>query len=329
LPERGGLSAAAGTLPASTAHLQIEYGAVSFRGPVSYRYRLTGLDDTWSAPTTERAVTYARLAPGAYRFEVRATGAAGLDSPEAATLEFRILAPVWRRSWFIAAAAFVTIGIGLALHRLRVRQLLALERIRQQVATDLHDDIGSGLSQIAVLSEVASRRVPPGSAPAMHEIAGLARAMRESMGEIVWAIDPRRDRLADLVRRMRHAAFNLLEAADVRVEFVAPDEDVIGKMALGPASRRHVLLAFKEVMTNIARHAHATQVRVDITVGKGTLSMTVADDGLGFDPKADHQGHGLASLKARAAALAGTLDIASSAGRGTTVRFVVPLSGRM
>src|SRR5687768_11718633 len=112
---------------------------------------LKGIDSDWSMPTEERAVNYARLAPGSYQFLVQAIDRDGRESSEPAVFEFQILPPVWQRWWFIALVAAGLVSAGFALHRFRIRQIFAMERIRRQIATDLHDDVGSGLAQIAIL----------------------------------------------------------------------------------------------------------------------------------------------------------------------------------
>lgn len=178
--------------------------------PVRYQFKLEGADGDWGEPTEQRSVTYPRLAPGSYTFLVRAA-VPGEPPGAPASISFTVLPPVWMRWWFVLLAGSAAAGLLLAAHRYRVRQLLALERVRRQIAIDLHDDIGSGLSQVAILSEVA-RRDPAGLAGHLGRVEGLARSMRESMADIVWAIDPRRDSLSDLLQRMRQVAFNTAEA---------------------------------------------------------------------------------------------------------------------
>jgi signal transduction histidine kinase len=202
-----------------------------------------------------------------------------------------------------------------------------MERVRRQIATDLHDDVGSGLAQIAVLSEVARRDAPPGAGDRMAAVAGLARTVRESMGDIVWAVDPRRDRLLDVVRRMRQTAFDLAEADGIRVDFVLPDEGEIESLVLPPDHKRQVYLVFKESMTNVVRHAGARNVRVTLEAGRTLLTLMIEDDGRGFDPEASHAGLGVASLRRRADQLRGRLEIVSAPGRGVKVRLEVPLGG--
>ncbi len=327
LPETGTTQVRQFDVQASRNNLLIEYVSPRFQGTAtpSYQYRLDNVDRDWSAATDQRVVNYARLAPGSYRFRVRSIDREDTAGVQEATLAFRILPPIWLRGWFIALAASLLLGSALAFHRMRVRQAVAMERIRRQVATDLHDDVGSGLSQVAILSEVLKRRVPgEEDVHSLSEIATLARAMRASMSDIVWAVDPEKDRLADLVQRMRKVASNALEAAGVSVEFRAPDR-AIDRIALAPDRRRHVLLIFQELVANIARHACATRVVVDMIVSNNTLTLRVADDGCGFDLSADHAGHGLGSLDRRARELGGRLKIDSRPNTGTTVEVFVPL----
>src|SRR5262249_27546465 len=128
--------------------VQIDFFGLSFSpGEVlRYRYRLEGADLDWSALTEQRTINYANLSPGTYRFQVQTVDTDGNSSPSAATVSFTVLAPLWRRSWFLALAALSTGMIGLAFYRYRVARLLELERVRTRIATDLHDDVGSGLS---------------------------------------------------------------------------------------------------------------------------------------------------------------------------------------
>jgi signal transduction histidine kinase len=327
LPERGAQRLPEMTLPASQNNLRIEYVGLSFRGEraLTYQYKLEGVDEDWNPPRDERSVNYARLSPGSYRFLVRAVHQEGGVSPEPAAFAFRILPPIWQRWWFVALIMGVLTSLAYALHRFRLRQVVAMERIRQQIATDLHDDVGSGLSQVAILSEVAKREASSAGAEMLTEVAELARAMRDSMSDIVWAVDPRKDRLADLVQRMRQVTFNLLEADRRRVEFLAPDEREMERIGLAPDRRRHLLLIFKEAITNIARHAQANQVRVEIELEAGALRLTIRDNGSGFDPQAQYDGHGLQSLRQRAEELKAHLEIESAPGHGTIIQVIVPI----
>jgi ligand-binding sensor domain-containing protein/signal transduction histidine kinase len=330
ISETGEKVAPTTTLAASRDNVRIEFVGLSFRDErdLAYQYELEGADPDWSAPSPQRSVQYAHLAPGGYRFLVRAVQASGVVSVEPASFAFRILRPAWQSPWFLAAALAAAGAIAYGLHRSRVRRILALEGIRTQIATDIHDDMGSGLTQIAILTEVAKRDSPPAAQGHLDEVGRLARAMRDSMSDIVWAVDPRRDRFADLVHRMRQAAFNLLGAEGLQVEFRAPEDGAIEDVGLAPDRRRHLLLVLKESLSNVARHARASRVEVEIRLASGKLFLSIVDDGRGFDPGAASAGHGLSSLRGRAAKLSGTIRIQSAPGSGTRIELDVPLGGR-
>jgi signal transduction histidine kinase len=132
------------------------------------------------------------------------------------------------------------------LYHLRYR--LALERVRAGLAADLHDDLGSGLAEIAILTEVANQR---GSAPGLDLIARRARELRQTMSDIVWAVDPSGDTLQSLIERWRQAAFALL--GEDHLEFVAPKTTMSAHVTLTSSQRRDLLLLFKEIVTNAAR----------------------------------------------------------------------------
>jgi ligand-binding sensor domain-containing protein len=140
--------------------LRIEFVGLGFEPGerLRYQYRLEGADRDWSPPGEQRAITYASLRPGSYTFQVRALNVEGAVSPQPASVTFTVLAPVWQRWWFLSAAGIAASLLIYALYRYRLAQLLAVERIRTRIAIDLHDDIGSSLSQVAILSEVVRRR---------------------------------------------------------------------------------------------------------------------------------------------------------------------------
>jgi signal transduction histidine kinase/ligand-binding sensor domain-containing protein len=291
-----------------------------------YQYRLEGAGETWSRPSVERTVTFANLAPGSYRFLVRAVNAEGVASPEPAVVVMTIAAPLWRRWWFVLSALALA---GLALYvayKRRVARLLEIERIRTRIATDLHDDIGANLTRIAVLSEVASYRRGTDGDGSLASIARISRESVTSMSDIVWAINPKRDTFRDLVRRMRQLADEALATQGIEVSFTAPDSD--GDLRLGHELRRQVYLVYKEAVNNAARHAECERVAIEIALDHGRVSLTISDDGRGFDPTEESDGNGLANMRKRAGAVGARLDVRSTPGEGTTVTFEMPLRDR-
>jgi ligand-binding sensor domain-containing protein/two-component sensor histidine kinase len=313
------------------ANLQVDFFSLSFAPAerIRYQHKLEGADEGWSTPAGERTVTYANLAPGTYRFLVRAVNADGVLSREPAVISFRISPPFWSRWWFILSATLL-FGAGVyGVARARFLRKLELERVRTRIASDLHDDIGASLVRIAMLSEVAKRQdggVRPASARRLTQIADEARTLVDSMSDIVWAIDPRRDDFLSVVERVRSFAADTLGEAGVRWQMSAAPQ--LAGQRLTPEQRRALYLIFKEAINNIARHAACHQASCRITFEHATLVALVEDDGRGLPSERDDNGRGgrgLPSMKARAAALGGQLEIESRTTGGTCLRLTLPL----
>ena len=330
LAETGIVTAPGLSLPASRNNILIEYLGLDFHGErtLRYQHKLEGVDSDWSPPGDQTSVIYARLAPGAYRFMVRAINQQGLESSEPASIPFRILPPVWQRWWFLAAALMIGAALVYGIHRYRVGRLLELERIRTRIATDLHDDIGSSLSRMAILSEVVKQRIEPSAAESrelLTEIADSGRRLVDAMSDIVWSIDPRRDDLSNLASRIREFSAGVLDMKPVKWTLnVAPELDAL---KLGPDQRRQVFLIFKEAITNAARHSECGTVGMSVTLSHNKLVAEIADDGCGFATElhSNGRGQGLESMKRRAAHLGGEMSIRSAPGRGTLLRLEVPV----
>jgi nitrate/nitrite-specific signal transduction histidine kinase len=266
---------------------------------------LIGADTNWSKPGAGRRVTFTSLAPQRYRFEVRALDVYGeLSLP--AVAEFSISPPIWQRWWFRVLVAIVTAGILFWLHRYRTLRLLELERIRTRIASDLHDDIGAGLSQIAVLTEVAVTRVSE-SAPdlkgTLSKIGSVSRELAESMNDIVWSVNPRRDHLSDLVQRMRRFSSDVLGGGNIDFHFRArvPEESILVAVDV----RREVYLIFKEAVNNLARHSGCTRADVEISIEHSSLNVQIEDNGKGLCEGRNNAGNGLWSMKQRAQRIGG------------------------
>jgi len=308
-------------LAANRNQVEIEYTSVDLRSVASlrYQYRLEGVDSRWSAPSTQRVVNLATLPPGRMRFEVRAIGPDGQPGAPA-TLDLRLEAALWRRWWFLAGLALMVAGVATAAHRRRVHHLLAIERLRTSIATDLHDDIGASLTQISILSELARR----GAAPqVLSEIAGMARGVVEEMSDIVWAVNPRHDHADALAHRMRRFASDTLGGADIDARFDThrlPPESIIPLEA-----RRPLYLVFKEAVNNVARHSGAEHAAIRLELAHGALALTVEDDGRGFETEKTYTGEGLISIARRMKSLGGTARWECNNGGGTRFTATLPL----
>jgi ligand-binding sensor domain-containing protein/two-component sensor histidine kinase len=331
------LGEAAVTLPAlspSQNQIQIDFFGVSFITGESlrYQYKFASASDEWSAPVNQRTVNYPNLPSGSYQFLVRAVSADGTVSDTPASVSFTILSPVWQRWWFLTIAILAAGSLIYAGYSYHLKRLLEIERVRTRIATDLHDDIGSNLSLIAMVSEVAKQQAPEENQPIMESLALVSRTSRQSvdaMSDIVWAVNPKRDHLHDLTERMRRFASDTFTARDIEFEFTHPDEKQ--DIRLGTEIRKQVYLIFKEGVNNIAKHSECTAAEINLRLYQGGVELTICDNGKGF--AATHEsngygGNGLRSMRERAASLGGKIEVESQKDRGTTIKLKIPLHRR-
>jgi signal transduction histidine kinase len=218
-----------------------------------------------------------------------------------------------------------------AVHRYRVNQMVNLERMRTAIATDLHDDIGSSLSQIAVLSEVARAGVNgdnPRTQESLQRVAVLARELVDSLGEIVWSIRSAPDGLDSLVARMREFALDLLAGQGIDFELRSPEPGQSGAR-LSLQARRHLFLIFKECIHNAARHSGCTAVASELKIGEREIMLTVSDNGKGLASDGECHayggGNGIPGMRQRAGVLGGHIHFLSKSGQGCTVSMTLPL----
>jgi len=311
-------------------NLSIDFSSLNFDDDeeARYQYRLEGADRDWGPLTDQRLVNYAQLSAGTYRFSVRAVNRDDVAG-RPAVVAFTILRPSWQRWWFVLLAA-TAVGLSLYLiHRYRVQRLLELERVRLRIATDLHDDIGSSLSRIAILSEVVRQRLGETNRQVDEPLSTIASSSRElvdSMSDIVWSINPKRDHLQDLTQRMRRFASDVFTARNVKFRFHTPE--ALPDVRLDIELRRQVFLIFKESVNNMLRHSGCTEAEIEFRLDGHQLVLVLTDNGKGIDSVRAGNGHGLASMAERAEKLGGELTVTSNHGQGTSVRLQVPLDLR-
>jgi hypothetical protein len=196
----------------------MDYFAFALSGTenIRYQYRLAGADETWSEPNLSRTTLYSNLRPGSYAFQVRCLNPLPGDP---ATVRFTVLPHIWERWWFVSLAAMAFLGALYGAHSYRLANILAMQNMRTRLARDLHDDIGSGLSKIVILSEVARRGNGGGPVPeALDHIADTSREVLDAVGDLVWATNATAARIEDLIPRMRSFASQLFEAQGVEFE---------------------------------------------------------------------------------------------------------------
>jgi signal transduction histidine kinase len=290
---------------------------------IVYKYMLEGYDQKWSEPVTTNTVNYASLAPGRYTFRVMAANSRGLWSESPATFTFQIILPFYRSPWFIFTCIAIAVSLFYLVRVDRLKQKYRVEKIRMRIARDLHDDIGSALGSINLMSETANRRLEKNTGTA--EVAGVftrighsAQSTLESMDDIIWSINPDKDKLGDLVVRMREFAIPLLEAKEIAFDFRVNAADY---KKLPMHLRKNVFLIFKEAIFNIIKHASCTRVLIVTEIRNNVFCLRVKDNGRGFDTNQPTQRNGLKNMRKRSEMVGGTLNMETQPRKGTTIEF--------
>ncbi len=319
---------ATSTLPDGEIHfsydqnfLSFSFAALDYANPQRNRfaYRMVGVDNDWVDAGTRNYASYAHLNAGNYVFQVKGCNSNNVWNETGASISFIITPPYWQAWWFRILVAGLFASTIYAVYRYRLRKLLEVERLRLRIADDLHDDVGSNLSAIAMVSRAVQRapELTPTSKAKIAEIYNTAVLTSQGMKDLVWFIKPENDSLGDLILRMKDTASTLLSETELHFHSPKPDDS----RAIAIDFKRSVFLAFKEIVTNIAKHAMATKVEINVTLIEGMFEMRIADNGKGFVERDTQPGNGLQSLRKRARSIRGTCEITSLPGNGTTVTF--------
>ncbi len=304
-----------------------EFTAISFINALKnmYAYKMEGFNNNWIyTDATRRTATYTNLAPGVYIFTVKASNNDGTWNDEGTSIKVFISPPFYKTWLFIFASTLTVLLIIYAIYRNRLSRIRELQDVRNKIASDLHDDIGSGLSSIAVFSELVRQRTGNKAEdiqPFLEKIDTTSRSMSEAIHDIVWTLNPRSDRFDDVLIRMKNFAAQLLSAKNIKLNFVYGDDVISQKLTI--EQRKSIYLVFKEAINNIAKYANSELVDVTIALHQKRLKMTIADNGKGFDLQAVQDGNGLVNMRRRAEEIGGSFRIDSAIGKGTVIELEI------
>ena len=303
----------------------LEYAALDFTAPNKnqYKYMMEGFDKTWIDAGSRRYVTYTNLDPGKYTFKVIGSNNDDVWNETGASISIKILPPFWRTWWFILFSVLIGGGMIIFFITYRVRHLLDIERFRTKLAADLHDNIGSSLTEISILSEVISQRLNSSDGDvkkSLKMISDNSRNLIDNMSDIVWLVNPRRDSLYDLILRLRDTYSEL--SSYTSISFRSENLKSLEKVSLSLEHRQHLYLIFKEGINNCITHSGCNEISLDAFVKGKKLEMILKDNGKGFDLPEISNGNGLGNMKSRAENIGGVLNISSVKGEGTTIRFI-------
>ncbi|MBL0128560.1 MAG: hypothetical protein IPP83_14145 [Flavobacteriales bacterium] len=324
-------------LPHDRNSITISYAPIALRHADAVRYEvmLEGHDRTWVANAYERAVSYMSLAPGGYVFHVRVAGSN--SAAQSARIAFTIVPAFWQTWWFKLLAVISIGAIIYAIARyvflLRYRQRIAayerereVSEVRTRIARDIHDDLGSGLTRITMLSRELNKE--GAEAKERDKLADhIASASTELIGqlsEIVWTVDPKNDHAEHFIAYVRDLLGRQFEELTIDLRTELTIEPGMERRDIPPDVKRNTVMILKETVSNALKHADARTITVKLHIGVLELLMDVEDDGHGFDQANGSRGYGQGNLRKRSDAMGGTLHVMSDA-TGTRLTLRVPL----
>jgi signal transduction histidine kinase/ligand-binding sensor domain-containing protein len=311
-------------LPHDRNRLELRFAALSFRDPSLIRYQVRlSPDDPWLDTAGTPFFRWVDMPAGRYEAQVRASLDGERWSMAPANFSFHV-APPWYREWW-AVTLFLTLGVVAvyAAHRLRVGHLLDLERQRTRIAMDLHDEIGSGLGSIGILSGIltANGLEPPDERRMAREISATAGQLGTALSQIVWTLDPKVRTMEEVAGRLAELGRRLFPGD--RTEFTTRFPDRWHEARPSQLVRRNVVLIGLEALHNAARHAHANRVELHVYPAEnGRWELDVIDDGVGLPGDRGTSGVGLRSMRRRAEEIGAQLTWSCPNGKGTKVRLI-------
>ncbi|OGU65982.1 MAG: hypothetical protein A2X62_08200 [Stygiobacter sp. GWC2_38_9] len=319
--------------------ISLEFAALEYTTPKHnlYQYKLEGFNDDWVNAGTVRQATFTNLDPGTYRFRVRGANSDGVWGKNEAAIDIIVLPPFYMTWWFKAAVILIALGIVIAVIRFmimrRVRERIikseheaAMERERLRIARDLHDEIGSRLTEIRLVSEMAKQKNVSANdvLEKLEEISSASENVVTTFSEIVWSLNPKNDSLENLASFIGQCSTEFLGKADIRCRLDFPPE--LPGYNIPSEVRHNIILAVKELMNNIVKHADASIASIVLSTDEEALSITVKDNGRGFDMSNVRMfGNGLKNIQRRIESIGGKVTMESVIDNGTTTRIILPL----
>ncbi len=308
-----------------------EFASLDYSDPRDnlYAYMLEGFDNDWRFTNSSlRIATYTNLSPGEYVFKVRGSNSDGLWNENYSSIIIIISPPIWKTYWFLAIAGLISILILYYVFTVRIKSQLAIEKLKSKLAADLHDNVGAGLTEISILSELAARKNTDTTSNELNKISSLARQLIDNMSDIVWVVNPAKDSLYDLIIRLKNSYYEVLSSMNCELKITGIHK--LKGIKIPIDLKQNLYLILKEAFNNAIKHSGAAQIKMNFITTEDTLKITLEDNGIGMNISKINFGNGISNMKKRADEIGWKLSIDSKEGSGTAVIFGGKIkSGRM
>jgi two-component sensor histidine kinase len=303
-------------------YFSFEYVALNYTQPRfnKYAYKMDGLDKKWNYAGGRRYVSYANLEEGTYVFNVKACNNEGVWNNVPSKLILIIIPPVWHRWWFYTLFVVVVLVVIYIVYRYNMNQFKMRLELRDKIARDLHDDIGSTLSGINIFSKIALQKISydqKSSRDLLEKISDRSEKTLDALSDIVWSINTRNDGLDNFLTKAREYLSEVLEPQGILYDFKVDKE--LEHLKIGMASRKELYLIFKEAVCNASKYSNCSFIQICLTKHKDICKLTIQDNGNGFNIDAVSSGNGIYNMKHRAKKINALLHIESEENEGTLV----------
>jgi signal transduction histidine kinase/ligand-binding sensor domain-containing protein len=325
-------------LPYFRNNLSFDFAITDFINPEDNQlfYQLERWDQDFTRTKKGEAV-YNKLPPGKYIFHVKGVNHNGVVNDDGGKITVIIHPPFWETAWFltlVSVALFTVFALivryisqrNLKEKLLKLEKEQAVEKERNRISQDMHDDLGSGLTKIAILSEVVKKQInnPEKAKQQLENISESSRELVDNLQDIIWILNPKNDTLENLAAYIREYALKFFEPFGIEVQFGYPEK--FPEIKLSEETRRNIFLALKESFNNIGKHAWCNKVKIYIEETNREIRIIVQDDGKGFDAeKVRHFGNGLVNMQHRIEQIGGKYEITSKTGTGTKTKIEIPV----
>ena len=313
------------TLSYDENFISFEFAALDYTNPKDnhYAYKLEGLEKDWQyVDANLRIASYTNLSPGQYKFIVKGSNSDRIWNSKGTYVLITILPPYWKTWWFISLCILAGGAIIYYFSTVRIKNLLAIERLKTKLAADLHDNIGAGLTEISILSELAEKKLN-GKYEKNHgelkKISEKARLLVDSMSDIVWVVNPKKDTLYDLIARLKDSYSDFLESIGIR--FKTSDLEKLENIKLPMDFKQNLYLIFKEGINNSIKHSNCKNIYLETNIIGDRIEIKLQDDGSGFDVTSESMGNGIFNMRNRAELIGAKIKWENNIEGGISVLF--------